>query len=101
MGNKNIQTNLDVAKPMFEFYLSNINWDIAQWLYLEKAVIHEHEIWFYFKSSSVSLEFRVYGGVNVQDLKSLSAYYDEAYLYFQRIKWNAPKIKKEIVNEFH
>jgi len=61
---KKIQTNLDMAKPMFEFYLKNINWEIAQWLYLEKAIIKDHRIWFYFKSSSISMEFRIYGGSN-------------------------------------
>jgi hypothetical protein len=96
-----IQTNLDVATPMFQFYLKNISWDIAQWLYLEKTIIEQHEIWFHFTCSSIPLQFRVYGGVNVHNLKSFSAYYLDAYLYFTRIKLNTPQLKKDRINELH
>jgi hypothetical protein len=86
-----IQHHLDLATPTFEYYLTSINWDLAQWIYLEKSTIEDNEIWFHFKSSSTSLQFKVYAGINAKDFKSLSAYYDYAHTHFQRVKWNFKK----------
>ena len=92
MGNlKDVQYNIDMATPQFNHYLKNISWEFAQWIYLEKAVIEGDDIWFYFKSSGIPLSFHIYTGRNQTTFKSLSTYYDELYLHFQRVKWNFNK----------
>lgn len=85
-----IQNSVDLATKMFEYYLENINWNMAQWIYLEKATIENEEIWFHFKSAGTPLQFKIYGGLNSRNLKSLSVFYEDMYGHFQRIKWNYP-----------
>jgi hypothetical protein len=84
---KDIQHNLDMATPIFKHYLKNIHWELAQYIYLEKAEIDGDDVWFYFKSSGLPLSFHIYGGKNQTTYISLTAY-DGMYSHFQRVKWN-------------
>jgi hypothetical protein len=85
---KDLQQNIDMATPMLNHYLKNMSWELAQWIYLEKSVIEEDDVWFYFRSSGIPVSFHIYAGKNQTDYQSLSTYYDELHLYFQRVKWN-------------
>jgi hypothetical protein len=85
---KDLQQNIDMATPMFNHYLKNMSWELAQWIYLEKSVIEGDDVWFYFRSSGIPVSFHIYAGKNQTYYKSLSTYYDELHLYFQRVKWN-------------
>lgn len=88
MDIKEVQHNIDMATPMFNHYLKNMSWELAQWIYLEKVAIEGDDVFFYFKRSGLNLSFFIYGGKNQTTYKSYSTYYDEFYLYFQRLKWN-------------
>lgn len=63
-----INHNLNVAKPMFLYFVDNMNKELSQWIQYAGAESEGSQIYFTFKSSQNSLTFKVYAGVNVNDV---------------------------------
>jgi hypothetical protein len=86
---KIINHNLEVAKPAFEFFVKNMNKELAQWIQYNGVEIDGSKIYFKFKSSQNSLNFKVYAGVNVGNIDTLLlAKTNEIYSYFRTIKYD-------------
>jgi hypothetical protein len=85
---KIVEHNLEVAKPMFEYFIKNMNKELAQWIQYKGAEVDGSRLYFKFKSSQNSLSFKVYAGVNIGDIEmSLNIHSNEIYNYFKKIKY--------------
>jgi hypothetical protein len=86
---KIIEHNLEVAKPMFAYFIKNMSSELAQWIQYKGAEVDGSRLYFKFKSSQNSLSFKVYAGVNVGDVEMLlNVNSNDIYNYFREIKYN-------------
>lgn len=84
-----IQHNLDVAKPMFLDFISNIKPEMARWIQYVGVEDDKGRIIFKFKSSQNSLRFDVYGGVSINNIfELLMGSSNEIYDYFKKLKYD-------------
>lgn len=84
-----ISHNLEVAKPNFLYFIKNMNQELSQWIQYNGVDEDGSKIFFKFKSSQNSLNFKVYGGVNVSNIyELLSGKSNEIYNYFKMLKYN-------------
>jgi hypothetical protein len=60
----NISYNLDLVTPIFIDFIKNINMEFSQWIQYNGIELENDTIYFKFKSSQNSLNFKVYGGLN-------------------------------------
>lgn len=89
---KLIKHNLELSKPIFEFFIKNMNSELSQWIQYRGFEIEGSRILFNFKSSQNSLNFQVYAGVNIGDIEFLlRCKSDYISRYFK-------KLKLEIIN---
>lgn len=85
---KDISHNLEVAKPRFLYFIKNMSPELSQWIQYNGVEIDGSKIFFKFKSSQNSLSFKVYGGVNVNDVYYLlNGKSNEIYEYFRNLKY--------------
>lgn len=85
---KEISHNLNVAKPNFLYFIKNMDKELSQWIQYSGVEIDGSKIFFKFKSSQNSLNFKVYGGVNINDIYHLlSGKSNEIYDFFKRLKY--------------
>jgi hypothetical protein len=84
-----VQHNLDIAKPIFLNYQTNINWDMFKWIQYKGFEVADNGLYFIFKSSQNSLSFKVYAGVNTNDITTtLLSKSNEIYNYFRELKYS-------------
>ncbi len=82
-----IDHNLEVAKPSFLYFISNMKPDLRRWIQYNGIEKERSRIYFKFKSSQVSLSFKIYAGVNVNNTaEELRAKSNEIYDYFKKLK---------------
>ena len=85
---KDIKHNLEVAKPNFLYFIKNMDQELYQWIQYNGVEIEGSKIFFKFKSSQNSLNFKVYGGVNINDIYYLlRGKSNEIYDYFKKLKY--------------
>ena len=85
---QSISHNLEVAKPVFVWFIRNIKPEISKWIQYNGVNFDERGIFFKFKSSQNSLNFEVYAGVNIGDIGFLlTAKTNEIYQYFRALKY--------------
>lgn len=65
---KDIQHNLEVAKPRVQYFIKNMSRELSQWIQYAGVEIKPGHLYFRFKSSDNSLNFTVYAGVNINDI---------------------------------
>ena len=83
----NIEHNLEVAKPSFIYIVTNIKTELAQWIQYNGVETNGSQIYFKFKSSQISLTFKVYAGVNINDTYyHLRGHSNDIYNYFRELK---------------
>jgi len=84
----NINHNLEVAKPMFLYFIKNMNKELSQWIQYNGVDVDGSKIFFNFKSSQNSLNFKVYAGVNINNIyEFLRSKSNEIYEYFKKLKY--------------
>jgi hypothetical protein len=84
-----IKHNLDVSKPNFLYFIKNMDKELCQWIQYSGVEIDGGNIFFKFKSSQNSLNFKVYGGVNINNVYYiLRGKYTEIYDFFEKIKYH-------------
>jgi hypothetical protein len=89
-----IQHCLDVAKPSFLYFITNMNPELSKWIQYTDVEVQGSSIVFNFKSSQNSLKFSVYGGVNSMSASgnpiynNISGRYKEIYQYFKKLKYD-------------
>ena len=85
---KDINHNLEVAKPKYLYFIKNMDKELSQWIQYNGVEIDGSKIFFKFKSSQNSLNFKVYGGVNINDIYHLlSGKSNEIYDFFKKLKY--------------
>lgn len=85
---KDYNHNLEVAKPNFLYFIKNMDRELSQWIQYNGVEIDGSKIFFKFKSSQNSLNFKVYGGVNINDIYYLlSGKSNEIYDFFKKLKY--------------
>lgn len=91
---KDIIHNLEVAKPRFLYFIKNMDKELAQWIQYNGVEVEGSSIYFKFKSSQSSLNFKVYGGVDVDNIYYLlGGRTTEVYDFFKELKYE--NIKKD------
>lgn len=91
---KDIQHNLEIAKPLFQYFIKNMNSELSQWIQYAGVEIKPGHLYFRFKSSNNSLNFTVYAGVNINDIGLLlRAQSNYIYDFFDSL------IKEQIKNK--
>jgi hypothetical protein len=86
---RDINHNLEVAKPNFLYFTKNMNQELSQWIQYNGVEKDGSKIFFKFKSSQNSLNFKVYGGVDVNNTyELLSGKSNEIYEYFKKLKYD-------------
>jgi len=86
---RDINHNLEVAKPNFLYFTKNMNQELSQWIQYNGVEKDGSKIFFKFKSSQNSLNFKVYGGVDVNNIyELLSGKSNEIYEYFKKLKYD-------------
>jgi len=86
---RDINHNLEVAKPNFLYFTKNMNQELSQWVQYNGVEQDGSKIFFKFKSSQNSLNFKVYGGVNVNNIyELLMGKSNEIYDYFKKLKYD-------------
>ncbi len=84
---RNINDNLEVAKPNFLYFTKNMNQELLQWIRYDGVEMEHDIIFFKFKSSENSLNFKVYGGININNTyELLKGKSTEIYEYFNNLK---------------
>ena len=85
---KDINHNLEVAKPNFLYFIKNMDKELSQWIQYNGVEIDGSKIFFKFKSSQNSLNFKVYGGVNKNNIYYLlRGKSNEIYDFFKKLKY--------------
>lgn len=85
---KTIYHNLDVAEPKFLYFIKNMDMELSQWIQYNGVEIDDDKIFFTFKSSQNSLNFKVYGGVNTEDVYyNLRGKFNKIYDFFENLKY--------------
>lgn len=85
---KDITHNLEVAKPMFLYYIKNMDIELSRWIQYVGVDNERGKIFFKFKSSQNSLNFKVYAGVNINNTyEALRGESNKIYEYFRNIKY--------------
>lgn len=86
---KEINHNLEVAKPNFLYFVKNMNYELSRWIQYTGVEKDGSKIFFKFKSSQNSLSFKVYGGVSINNIyELLSGKSGEIYDYFKKLKYD-------------
>jgi hypothetical protein len=84
-----ISHNLEVAKPSFIFFIKNMNEELSKWIQYNGVETEGSRIMFKFKSSQNSLNFKIYGGVNISDIYDiLQVNTNKIYDYFKEVKYD-------------
>lgn len=84
-----IQHNLKVAEPIFLDFISNMSPELARWIQYDGWETDGHSVYFKFKSSQNSLNFKVYAGVDIGDIQFLlNASSNNIYEYFRKLKYD-------------
>jgi hypothetical protein len=87
--NKDINHNLEVAKPNFLYFITNMDRELSEWIQYNGVEIEGSRIMFKFKSSQNSLSFKIYGGVNINNIyELLMGSSDKIYEYFKTVKYD-------------
>ena len=85
--NTQIIYHLDLAKPNFLYFIKNINNEISQYIQYIGLENDNGKIYFKFKSSQNSLNFKIYAGQDINNsyyiLKSKT---NEIYHFFRKLK---------------
>lgn len=82
-----IEHNLEVAKPSFLYFVENMTLELRQWIQYTGVLVESNRLYFTFKSSQNSMNFKVWAGVNVLDIEfKLLAKSGEIYNYFKDLK---------------
>ena len=85
---RDINYNLEIAKPNFLFFIKNMDKELSQWIQYNGVEIDGSDIFFKFKSSQNSLNFKIYGGVNINEIYYLlSGKSNEIYNFFKKLKY--------------
>jgi hypothetical protein len=86
---EDIQHNLRVAKPIFLYFIKNMDKEISQWIQYNGVESNGGKIFFKFKSSQNSLSFKVFAGISKDYIYSiLDVNSNEIYQYFKELKYN-------------
>ncbi len=84
---KDISHNLELATPMFLYFIKNINKELAKCIQYRGVELDNDNIIFNFKSSQNTLSFKVYGGINVNNAyECLKSKTNHIYNYFKILK---------------
>jgi hypothetical protein len=85
-----IQHNINVAKPSFERFIKFMHPELSRWIqYCGFEIVDENKTMFIFRSSSDSLEFKVYAGIAMPDIEfDLRSGHNDIYEYFRTLKYN-------------
>lgn len=87
-GMKDINYNLEIAKPNFLYFIKNMDRELSQWIQYNGVEVDGSDIFFKFKSSQNSLNFKIYGGVNINEIYYLlSGKTNEIYNFFKKLKY--------------
>lgn len=87
-GMKDINYNLEIAKPNFLYFIKNMDKELSQWIQYNGVEVDGSDIFFKFKSSQNSLNFKIYGGVNINEIYYLlSGKTNEIYNFFKKLKY--------------
>ena len=87
-GMKDINYNLEIAKPNFLYFIKNMDRELSQWIQYNGVEVDGSDIFFKFKSSQNSLNFKIYGGVNINEIYYLlSGKSNEIYNFFKKLKY--------------
>lgn len=85
---EDINHNLEVAKPNYLYFIKNMNKELSQWIQYNGVEVEGSRIYFKFKSSQNSLRFKVYGGMDVNEIYYLlNGKSNEIYNYFKNLKY--------------
>lgn len=83
-----IEHNLKIAEPRFLYFIKGFNYELAQWVQYKGFEISDDQIFFIFKSSQNSLSFKVYAGININNIDfKLNAKSEQIYNYFKNLKY--------------
>jgi hypothetical protein len=84
---KNISYNLDLVTPIFIDFIKNINMEFSQWIKYNGVELENDTIYFKFKSSQNSLNFKIYGGLNNDNIYYLlKGKTTLIYTHFENVK---------------
>lgn len=84
---KKINTNLEIAKTEFIHISKNFKTDALYYIQYRGAVLIDSNIYFNFKSSNNSINFKVYAGVDVNDcFLSIKSKTNYIFNFFEDIK---------------
>lgn len=85
---KGIDYNLEMAKPLFLYFIKNMNKELSQWIQYNGIEIESDKMFFKFKSSQNSLNFKIYCGLNVNDIYYLlRGKSNEIFEFFKKLKY--------------
>jgi hypothetical protein len=85
---KEIEHNLEVAKPLFLAFITNMNPSLARWIQYRGFEIKGSGLVFNFKSSQNSLSFSCFAGVAMPDMETKLFVFNELiYEYFKALKY--------------
>lgn len=86
---RDISHNLEIAKPLFIYFIKNMNWELSQWIQYAGIEEDESSVYFKFKSSDNSLNFTIYAGVKINNIEYfLRGKTNDISNYFADIKDN-------------
>ncbi len=91
--NSDIGHNLRVASPAFLRFITNMDSSLSRWIQYRGVENDRGSLYFLFKSSQNSLNFKVYAGVNIHDIYDrLDIRFNDIYHYFRDLKYaNIPE----------
>lgn len=88
MNMKKIDYHLEVSKPMFLYFIKNMGSELSEWIQYKGAEIDGDQIYFIFKSSQNSLSFKIYAGLNTNDVfYLLRGKTNEISRFFKKLKY--------------
>lgn len=84
-----LQHSLELAKPGFLFFIKNMNPELCQYIQYNGIERKGDDLFFTFKSSENSLNFKVYAGENINNsYRKLKGKTNEIYDFFKMVKYN-------------
>ncbi len=84
-----IDTNINIAQKEFIDITKNLTKECLYYIQFKGVILENDFIYFNFKSSQNSINFKVYGGVNINDIYlTLKGKTNYIYTFFEQIKNN-------------
>lgn len=84
-----IDTNINIAKTEFINITKNLTKECLYYIQFRGVILKNDNVYFNFKSSQNSINFKIYAGVNINDIYfTLKGKTDYIYTFFEQIKNN-------------